>query len=290
MNTLSQTTRGILCMILTVMCFSSMDALAKLLTPELGTVQVVWSRYVGQTLIVLAITWPNRRTILRSKYPKIQAMRSVMQLCSTGLFFSSLAYIGLAEATALMDLNPVLITLGAALFLRESIGPRRMMGILVALAGALIVIRPGAAVFTPAALLPLMGAFSFAGYALATRFVGSSESIWTTMTYTGLFGTSVMTCLIPFNWTTPTALQLAGMAGVAILGTGGQLLIIKAFTLAEAAVVAPFVYVGIIFATFWGIVIFGEYPDTTTVIGALVIVTAGLYVWYRENKATHQTT
>ncbi|NVO22789.1 DMT family transporter [Donghicola mangrovi] len=290
MNTLSQTTRGILCMILTVMCFSSMDALAKLLTPELGTVQVVWSRYVGQTLIVLAITWPNRRTILRSKYPKIQAMRSVMQLCSTGLFFSSLAYIGLAEATALMDLNPVLITLGAALFLRESIGPRRMMGILVALAGALIVIRPGAAVFTPAALLPLMGAFSFAGYALATRFVGSSESIWTTMTYTGLFGTSVMTCLIPFNWTTPTALQLVGMAGVAILGTGGQLLIIKAFTLAEAAVVAPFVYVGIIFATFWGIVIFGEYPDTTTVIGALVIVTAGLYVWYRENKATHQTT
>lgn len=290
MNTLSQTTRGILCMILTVMCFSSMDALAKLLTPDLGTVQVVWSRYVGQTLIVLAITWPNRRTILRSKYPKIQAMRSVMQLCSTGLFFSSLAYIGLAEATALMDLNPVLITLGAALFLRESIGPRRMMGILVALAGALIVIRPGAAVFTPAALLPLMGAFSFAGYALATRFVGSSESIWTTMTYTGLFGTTVMSCLIPFNWTTPTALQLAGMVGVAILGTGGQLLIIKAFTLAEAAVVAPFVYVGIIFATFWGIVIFGEYPDTTTVIGALVIVTAGLYVWYRENKATHQTT
>lgn len=290
MNTLSQTTRGILCMILTVMCFSSMDALAKLLTPELGTVQVVWSRYVGQTLIVLAITWPNRRTILRSKYPKIQAMRSVMQLCSTGLFFSSLGYIGLAEATALMDLNPVLITLGAALFLRESIGPRRMMGILVALAGALIVIRPGAAVFTPAALLPLMGAFSFAGYALATRFVGSSESIWTTMTYTGLFGTTVMSCLIPFNWTTPTALQLAGMVGVAILGTGGQLLIIKAFTLAEAAVVAPFVYVGIIFATFWGIVIFGEYPDTTTVIGALVIVTAGLYVWYRENKATHQTT
>lgn len=285
----SRTTLGILCMISTVVFFSTMDAVAKLLTPEIGTVQVLWARYVGQTLIVAALVWPRRATVLRTRFPKVQLLRSVLQLMATAAFFGSLNYIALTEATALMDLNPVLITLGAGLFLGERIGPRRAAGIGVAMIGAMIVIRPGSDVFTPAALLPLLGAMCFAGYALATRFVGQAEGIWTTMAYTALFGAVVMTLIVPFHWTTPTLPVALGMCAVGALGTSGQLLMIRAFTLAEAAVVAPFVYCGLIVAAFWQVVLFGEYPDLATICGALVIAGAGLYVWFRENKASSTT-
>ena len=282
MKNLSPNARAILFMICAIVFFSLMDATAKALSPRIGVMQALWTRYAGQTLVVLFLVARRMPAVLKTRYPKLQLMRSVFLMCATWFFFTGITHIGLAEATALMDINPVLITLGAALFLHERLGPRRLAGIAVSLIGALIVIRPGSDVFSPYAIYPLAAAVFYTGYALATRFVGKDEDVWTSMLYTALFGAIVLSALVLPNWQTPDLTTLGLMACLILFGTVSQLLLIRALSEGEAGLVAPFAYTGLIFATIWGLIFYGEVPDLWTIIGALVIAGAGTYVWHRE--------
>jgi drug/metabolite transporter (DMT)-like permease len=277
-------TRGILLMIAAILLFTAMDATAKGLIQRYPAPQVIWVRFAGQLVIVLLLLRHHIGPVLRTRFPVLHFWRSASQFGATTFFFLSLPHIGLAEATAIADINPVLITLGAALFLGERLGPRRLAGVAVALIGALIVIRPGAGVFTWWALLPLLCAVSYATSALLTRKIGAQESVWASMVYAALFGTLVAGLALPFVWQ-PVAMEDLWRFGlIACLGTGAQLCIIRSFSITEASVVAPFAYLGIVFAAGWGIILYDQWPDRWTVIGALVIVGAGLYVWHRETK------
>ena len=277
--------RGILLMIGAILLFTAMDATAKGLIQRYPAPQVIWVRFAGQLLIVLLLLRHHLGPVLRTRFPVLHFWRSASQFGATTFFFLSLPHIGLAEATAIADLNPVLIALGAALFLGERLGPRRLAGVAVALAGALIVIRPGSGVFTWWALLPLLCALSYATSALLTRKIGTQESVWASMVYAALFGTIVAGLALPFVWQPVATADLWRFALIACLGTGAQLCIIRSFSIAEASVVAPFAYLGIVFAAGWGIVLYDQWPDRWTMIGALVIVGAGLYVWHRETQA-----
>lgn len=273
---------GIALMLVAILLFTAMDATAKALVAHYPAPQVVWVRFLGQFLLALAIL--NRRApgLARTAHPGLHVLRALTQVGAIGFFFLSLSRIGLAEATAIADTSPVLITLGAALFLGERLGPRRIAGILVALAGAMIVIRPGAGSFSVWALLPFLGAICYTANALLTRSLGLREPVWTAMLWGGGVGALVSSAALPFAWTPIAAAHLGLFALIGLLGTAAQLCLIRSFTLAEASLVAPFTYVGIVFATGWGIVLYGEWPDGWTVLGALVIVGAGLYVWHRE--------
>jgi drug/metabolite transporter (DMT)-like permease len=109
------------------------------------------------------------------------------------------------------------------------------------------------------------------------------------MIYAALFGTIAAGATLPFVWAPIAAEDLWRFVLIGCLGTGVQLCIIRSFSITEAGIVAPFSYLGIIFATFWGAVLFGKFPDRWTVIGALVIVGAGLYVWHRETQNSRKT-
>lgn len=282
----SENGRGILLVLASIAMFTLMDALAKHLSQSYPSLQVVWARYAGQTVLVSLFFLPRMGSVLRTRRPGLQLLRSLLQFGATAFFFLSLAHIGLAEATAITDVNPVLITLGAALFLGERLGPRRIAGVIMALIGAMIIIRPGMGVFQPAALLPLACAACFAGYALATRFVGDTEAPATSLMYSAMFGT-VATSIMMIWWFEPIAVaDLWGFALIGVIGTAGQFLLIRAYTIAEAGAIAPFGYVGILYATIWGVVFFDEWPDGWTIVGALVIAGAGLYVWHRETRAS----
>ncbi len=280
--TAETTRKGIMLMILAVFLFTIMDAVAKGLISRYPPAQVVWARFAGQALIVAVLLGPRMGAMLRTAHPYLHVWRSAFQLMATGFFFVSLAYIGLPEATALADTSPVLITLGAALFLGERLGPRRLFGVFAALLGALIIIRPGAEVFTLAALLPLANAVTYAGNALLTRHIGVKEPFWTSLMYGALFGAIVSGAYLPFIWVTPSLPDLGLFFLVGCLGTAAQLCIIRSFSTVEASVVAPFTYLGIVFSTLWSVLFFNDWPDGWTLIGALVIVSAGLYVWHRE--------
>lgn len=275
-------------MLAAILCFTLMDAAAKDLIARTPAPLVIWARFAGMLAIVLILF--NRRipSLLHTRFPVLHFWRSAFQFGATSLFFLSLAHIGLAEATALTDINPVLITLGAALFLGESLGPRRIAGVLVAMCGALIVIRPGMGVFTPAAFLPLGAAICYTGNALLTRRIGPYEPAATALLYAAAFGTIAGALALPFVWQPIPPTDIAHLALIAALGTAAQFCIIRSFSITEAAIVAPFAYAGIIMATLWGILFFNEYPDRWTILGALVIAGAGLYVWHRETMAKPQ--
>ena len=272
---------GILLVCLAIFTFTLMDATAKYLTQHYHPAQVVWARFAGNLLLVAAIYRGRFWAQMRSRQPMLQFWRGVTQIASVGLFFTSIQYIGLAEATAIMDVNPVLITLGAALFLGESIGWRRAIGIAAALIGALIVIRPGAGVFQPAAILPMIGAFTYAAGALLTRIV-RFDSTATSVLWSAVMGTVVSTAVLPFFWQAPQLEHLWAFVLIGIFGTISQTLLIKGFSLAEAGAAAPFGYTGLIWAGMWGWLFFGQIPDRWTITGAMIIVGAGLYVWARE--------
>ncbi|MEI4470182.1 DMT family transporter [Frigidibacter sp. MR17.24] len=284
-RSLSPTAQGILTMLLGLVFYTLMDAMAKHLGERYASLQVVWARYAVQTALLMVLFAPRLGQVLRTRAPGLQAARSVFQFGATALFFGALPFVGLAEATAIMDVNPVLITLGAALVLGERLGPRRIVGIALALTGALIVIRPGSGVFTPAALMPLAAAVCYASFAVLTRRLGSRDPVPTSLIYAGLFGTLASTALLPAVWQPVAAADLPGFVIVGLLGAAGQLCLIRAFTMAEAGALAPFGYTGLILAAVWSWLFWDRLPDVQTFVGMVVIAGAGLYVWHRETRA-----
>ena len=275
-------TLPILLMIGAVFCFASMDATAKYLMKEIGPAQTIWARYTVQAILVTVLILPKINVYGRTKYPKLQFLRSVALMMATTLFFFAFSRLGLAEASAIFNISPVLITLGAFLFLREQIGPRRVIGILVSLLGALIIIRPGSGVFTIYAILPLGAAIFYSTYSLVTRFVGADESPWTSLFYSAIFGTICYSIYIVFNWNPMSNNALLLTIIIGLFGTAGHICLIRALTLGEASLVAPFIYTNLLFTTIWGFVLFGNFPDFWTIVGALIIVAAGIYVWARD--------
>ena len=275
-------TLPILLMIGAVFCFASMDATAKYLMKEIGPAQTIWARYTVQAILVTVLILPKINIYGRTRYPKLQFLRSVALMMATTLFFFAFSRLGLAEASAIFNISPVLITLGAFLFLREQIGPRRVIGILVSLLGALIIIRPGSGIFTIYAILPLGAAIFYSAYSLATRFVGTDESPWTSLFYSAIFGAICYSIYIVFNWNPMSNNALLLTLIIGLFGTAGHICLIRALTLGEASLVAPFIYTNLLFTTIWGLVLFGNFPDLWTIAGALIIVAAGIYVWARD--------
>jgi len=279
---LSPMAKGASCIVLGLLVLTAMDAIAKSLAQRYEIMQLVWVRYAGQTLLVLILLGRRTPVLLKTKHFPLQIVRALMLFSATVFFFTGIVYIGLAEATALLQLNPLLITLGAFLFLRESFGPLRLAGVCLGLVGALIIIRPGTAVFSIYSVLPLAAAAAFAGYALLTRFLSRDEHTWTNFLHTSMLGTGFATVFVFFYWKTPDAIDALVMLGMASLGAVGQYLMIRAYVFAEASALAPFGYSALIFAGIFGIMFFGEVPDTWSFIGAAIVVGAGIFVWRRE--------
>jgi drug/metabolite transporter (DMT)-like permease len=282
---LTPTAQGIVLMLGAILLFSTMDATAKALMDRYAPLQVVWARYAGMMAVVAVILAPRLGPLLRTRHLGLQLLRSAFLFAATYSFFTAISYMDIAAATAVMQVHPVILTLGAALVLREPLGPRRIFGIAAALVGALIVIRPGSEVFSLAALLPLLGGVFYASYALTTRFLGRDEPILTSFLYTAIIGTIAASVLAIPVWQTPSLPDAGIFLLLGIIGAAGQFLLIRSLTLAEAGAVAPFGYAGVVFATLWGLVLFDEVPDGWTILGALVIVGAGVYVWHRETRA-----
>ena len=262
-------------------CIGVVDGIAKYLAPTLSGVQVVWG-YVGSSLVfLLAVTIARGQSpiaLARTRRPWLQLARAASLVCSLSALFVSLRYLPLAVATSVSFTAPLIITALSGPLLGERVGLQRWMAVLAGLAGAIIVIRPGSDVFHWASLLTLVGAFFFSLFNIATRMLGGIDKPMTTVLYTFVVSTALLSLVMPLVWVRPTTMQWSLFAVSGLLGFAAHFSIARSLTLADASAVAPLHYVRLLWAIGIGLVVFGHVPDAWTLAGGGLIVASGIYV------------
>lgn len=260
-----------------------MDVLVKHAASLYPVAVVVWARYTFHLAFtpVLGLRG-GLRDLPRTTQPGLQVLRSVFMLGATVFFFTSLAYIPLADAIAIGFVGPFIIVALARPMLGERSTPDVWIACAVGFAGALIVIRPGFGDRHWAYLLPLGAALSGSLYGILTRRLGSAERPATSLFYMALVGTLASSLAVPFFWVTPDAWGWALLVAIGISAATAHLVLIQAYRHAPASVIAPLHYLDIVWGSVLGLVVFGDFPDALTWVGIAVIVASGLYVFYRQ--------
>jgi len=263
--------------------FAAVDTIAKYLTETLHPLQIVWSRQLGLLIGILVILALRGGVILHTRRPGLQIARGVMAVGSASLFVFAIRFVPLADAVAVTFVAPFLVTMIAALVLREAVGIRRWTAVALGFVGVLIVTRPGMGIVHPAVFLVLLAALLFALRQIISRVVARTDRIVTTVAYTALVSSAILTIPLPFVWQSlSTGLELGLLIGMAVLAAIAETLVIKALDVADAVVVAPVHYSLLIWATLYGFLVFGQFPDPWTWIGASIIVATGIYTLHRE--------
>ena len=276
---------GIVLVVCGTALFGCGESVVKLLARHYDTAQIVWGRYVFHAIVFLAIfARTGIADQMRTSRPWLQFSRSAILLLGTLLFFSALRYLALADAVAINFFAPLLVTAFSIPMLKEQVGIRRWIAILVGFAGVMVIIRPGLGVMHWAAILPLGTAVCYALYQVLTRMAGRTDHARTSLLWSAAVGTVVMSIVVPFRWTAPDLAGWAMMAATGCLFGLGHYLLIKGLERAPASVLSPFIYTQLIWAISLGFLVFGDFPDGFSILGALIVTGSGLYVWHRETR------
>ena len=269
--------RGIMLIMTAVFMFSAMDTLAKYLLRSYPMSALMWARYAVHMVVMLILLWPRMGLkLLRTSRPGLQVLRGLVLVASTVFFYFALRYLPLAEAAAISFVGPVLTALLSGPMLGDKVRGRQWTAVTLGFVGVVIIMRPGGGVLSPAAVFPLAAAILFSVYQIVTRKLSGREHPYTTLFYTALVGVAVTSFAAPLQWVTPTPLQAALMLVMGLLAGTGHLMLIRAMEHASPATLAPFVYSQLVWSTGLAFLAFGDFPDTVTLVGMLVIVGAGL--------------
>lgn len=276
--------RGIVLVLLAHIAFTTMDATNKALSASYPVTQIVFAFFLGFALAALAraTSAGGIAAALRTSRPAAQLLRAALLPVNMACVVLALSLMPMAEVMAVGISYPLMITVLSALVLKEHVGPRRWTAVAVGFLGVLLILRPGAGVFNPASLLVLAAAALFAVYQIMTKTLGRTDGSVTLGLYPALVGLAVYAVALPFDFHMPDAQALAMFALAAAGGTAGHMLVIQALESAPASVLQPFNFVQLVWATIAGYLVFGELPDALCVLGAAVVVSSGLYVWWRE--------
>jgi drug/metabolite transporter (DMT)-like permease len=263
--------------------FAAVDTQAKFLTDTLHPIQIVWSRQLGLLAGVLILLAVRGFSVLHTRSPGLQIARGALAVSSATLFIIAVSFVPLADAVVVTFVTPFIVTVLGALVLREPVGVRRWTAVTIGFVGALIVIRPGFGVIHPAVMLVLVAAALFGLRQTLSRWLSNTDRTATTVAYTALVGSLILTVPLPFFWQWPdTTMQVVLLVSMAIMAAFAELLVIKALEVAQTVVVSPMHYTLLIWSTMYGYLVFAQVPDLWTWVGALIIVSTGAYTLYRE--------
>lgn len=279
---MSRTLQGVLLQLVALALFVSMDALLKLLVAAYSVPQLMFVRFLIHTVFVAAAIMIFTGSLpWRSRSPVLQTLRSASLAIANAALSVALIHVPLADATAVMFAAPVLTVALAALLLGETVSPRRWLGVGIGLAGVMVALRPPFLTGDPlhwAMLLPLVTAAMNTVYQLLTRHLAAKDDPRTTFLHTSLAACALTALAQPFVWVTPAASDLAWLLALGLLGAAGHCLLVLAFARAPASVLAPMSYSQLIWAGLAGVLVFGDWPDGWTLLGAGVIAAGGILV------------
>jgi len=279
-----QTVKGILALVLATLLFASQDAITKHLISSMSVVQLMFVRYFFFALfaLVYASCKTPLRQVFRSYWPKLQILRGLLIASEMALFAYSLKYLGIAEMHTIFACFPLIITVLSVPLLGEKVGWRRWLAVSVGFVGTLIIIQPGSGVLSPFAMTALACALMFAIYNIITRKVSRQDSLETSLIYFGLVGFLVTLLAIPFFWKSMNNTEILWLLMISIISIFSHLLLIKSLELAPAVILQPFNYFILVWAMAIGYSFYGEVLETTTLIGASLVIGSGVYIARRE--------
>jgi drug/metabolite transporter (DMT)-like permease len=280
---------GIGLVLLASACFATLDTATKLSTAGVPILMSVWFRYAFQAVATTAVLLPREgAALLRTRHPRYQLLRGALLLCSSVLAFLSLRYMPLAEFTSIVLIAPLVITLLAALTLKEQVSPLRWVLVAGGFLGTLVILRPGGEAFSWAMLLTIGLVLSNAWFQVLTSKLARTENPLTMHFYTGWVGTLLASLALPFAWTSLPGWQWwALLCLMGFLGTVGHFFLILAYQRAPASTLTPYLYAQIAFAMLGGWVMFSQVPDRFSLIGISMIAVcgaAGAWLTVRERR------
>lgn len=280
--------RGAMLMTICMAVFSCNDTIMKFVAQGLPMSQAIFMR--GAFVVPLLLLIGMQQGGLRLRLPRCDVgplvIRTLSDVISTVMFLTALRHMAIGNLSAIMQSLPLVVMLGAALFYGEKLGWRRISAVLAGFVGVLLIVRPGGGNFDIWALLALGAVLLIAVRDLITRKFSGQVGSSTIAVYTAF---SVMLAGLVWgafeDWQIPNTRQTLLLLLAASVMTVGYTTAISSMRVGEISFVAPFRYTSLIFAIFFGLVVFGEWPDLWTLIGAALIVAAGIYAIMREGRA-----
>lgn len=283
----NNTKLGIALMIALSVVFAGQDGISRHLASEYNVYMIVMIRYWFFAAFVITIASRKAGGIMaaaRTSRPVIQTLRGVLLAAEICVMVSAFTVLGLVESHAVFAAYPLLVAAFSGPILGERVGWRRWLAIGVGFIGVLFILKPGLGVFDPAAIIPLIAAVMFAIYGLLTRYVARDDRTETSFFWTGTVGAVAMTAVGLWFWEPMIGTDWLWMGTLCMTGSLGHWLLIRCYEVAEASAVQPFAYFQMVFAAAVGIAVFGEALEMNVLIGAGIVVAAGLFTLWRERQ------
>jgi drug/metabolite transporter (DMT)-like permease len=289
---MSPKTRGYLFALLAICIFAGQDAITKYLGDRYPALFITMIRFWAFALFVcgFAASSPGGiRAAVRTRRPWLQAARGLLLVAEIVLIVFSYVHAGLAMSQSVFQATPLIVTVLSIPLLGEAVGWRRGTAVLVGLVGVLVIINPVGVHFDLSLLLPLGASLLFALYSIATRKVGSEDSAVTSLFYAGIVGAVAISLIGPFYWTHVEPADWFALAALCVCGTLSHYYLIRAYGLLQAAEVQPVTYFQLVLNVIIAVAFFGEALSLHMVVGALIVVGAGLFTIWREHQLIRRT-
>lgn len=272
---------AVLLMLGATLCFAALDATSKHLSQTYPIPMMVWGRYTFHCLMMLIFLAPSMRLgLIATTRPWAQATRAMMLVGTTGFSMTGFSLMPLAESTAFLFVTPLVVVMLSHWLLKESVTTGHWLAVVAGFGGALLIARPGGALSVEGIVWMSLAAACYAIYQIQTRQLSPTENTVTMLFYTALMGTLSMTLAAPLYWGGPMPdwTDAALIASLGIYGGTGHFMLTRAFRYATASFLSPFLYAQLVWASFFGIVVYSHTPDALSIVGMAVIAASSISV------------
>jgi drug/metabolite transporter (DMT)-like permease len=271
--------------VLAMLAFAGMDAMSKWLVADYPISQLVWIRYGVFCLFAwLVVRRQGLLAAARSRRPWLQGVRTLLAVIESAVFVTAFRYLPLADTHALAATSPLIVIVLGTLCLGERADAARWLAVVSGFVGMLMIVRPGLRAFEWPMLLPLLGALLWAGYQILVRLCTRADSADTTLVWSAFVAFAATSLVGPWQWQWPDATGWVLLIATALLNALANYTLIKALDHAEASAVQPYAYTLLVWVTLLGLALFGDFPDTWTILGAAIIVGGSLYAWRHDRR------
>lgn len=262
------------------------DSFAKLIVQDIAPVQIIWLQFATIFVVTAMMSVPKYGWSVFKPLPfGWQLMRGVASSTGIGMFYWSLYFIPLADATVMASVAPAVVAILSPFMLAERIGPRRVAAVFVGFVGVVIILRPGFGGQSAGYLIATIAGCLMALFYIGNRRLAGLHPPLVTIAHNAMIGTVILAPAMPFFWVDPFPAHSINLPAFLVFALVGQSLMVSSFRFAPAAVIAPYQYTNIVFAIIAGYIVFGTFPDLVVWAGIVLIVGAGIYIAIREAKS-----